>query len=173
SRPLPHRLDVDDDECARILFGLIDDLTALIRTTAHDVWCRFGKPFLSTLSPMILDAVGTHYERGKSGSPKLFKHAKCTQGLNGLTVNPCPSRPRAEHRLRALETGHQPLGTDRASFGHHLLPEPNARARALFTLIDADIVMTYVIRLRTEHYQVTSIVVLLVAIFMMHYFTWK
>src|SRR5690606_827295 len=35
--------------------------------------------------------------------------------------------------LRALETEHQPLGTDRASFGHHLLPEPNARARALST----------------------------------------
>src|SRR5690606_21383613 len=133
SRPLPHRLDVDDDECARILFGLIDDLTALVCTTAHNVWCRFGKPLLSTLSPMILDAVGTHHERGKSGLPKLFKHAKCTQGLNGLTVNPCPSRPRAEHHLRALETEHQPLGTDRASFGHHLLPEPNARARALST----------------------------------------
>src|SRR5690606_3920898 len=67
SRPLPHCLDVDDDECARILFGLIDDLTALVRTTAHHVRCRFRKPLLGALSPLILDAVGTHHERGKCG----------------------------------------------------------------------------------------------------------
>src|SRR5690606_13945135 len=85
SGPLPHRLDVDDDECAWILFGLIDDLTALVRTTAHDVRCRFRKPFLSALSPLILDAVGTHHERRKCGySGTLFHTPKSSYDLNCL-----------------------------------------------------------------------------------------